>query len=64
MDKVIDKIAKWLRAVTENGEPYDNFADISWEEYSIGANLEGTREGFRDLARQLLKDIPELEIKE
>lgn len=63
MDEIIDKLAKWLCAVCENGEPYHNFADITWEQYSIGCNLEDIREGHRALAHQLLIDIPELEIK-
>ena len=55
--EVVDRAAKWLAAVVENGEPYDGFESMAWSEFAGG---EETADAFRQLAAVLLRGTLEL----
>lgn len=47
--------AKWLVAVIENGEPYDNLNDVKWEDYA-----DDYHEAMLQLFDQILSEIEPL----
>ncbi len=50
-EEAVEKAAKWLAAVIENGEAYDGFEDMAWSEFAGGEEM---AEPFRELAVELL----------
>ena len=50
LDDTNDKEAKWLAAIVENGEPYDDFESMPWSEFAGGEEMVGA---FRELAATL-----------
>lgn len=55
--EIREKTAKWLASVIENGEAYDNYADMEWSEFACGANgleaVQKYREAMLELADQV-----------
>ena len=54
-EKLVEKTAKWLASIVENGEPYDD--DTPWVEFACG---EEGAEGFREEARKHFQTIEPL----
>ena len=49
---LLEKIAKYLACIVENGEPYSNFENMVWSEFAGG---EDSARVFREEATEILK---------